>query len=170
MIELGKQQDIGEILNSINEAKKEMENDHNPQWSEDDYPNFKIPSDIEKENLYVYKEDNHIQGFIVIEKDKGEYERLVKTSKEPSYILHRLTIPKKYRHLGIAKKLIRFAEELATKNKIKVVKGDTEVSNTKMNNLFKKLGYIEKGTFIYEDYPGKYIYYEKEVGSDTHEI
>ena len=51
MIELGKQQDIGEILNSINEAKKEMENDHNPQWSEDDYPNFKIPSDIEKENL-----------------------------------------------------------------------------------------------------------------------
>jgi len=150
MIELGKQQDIEEILNSINEAKQEMENEHNPQWSEDDYPNFKIPSDIEK--------------------DKGEYERLVKTSKEPSYILHRLTIPKKYRHLGFAKKLIRFAEELATKNKIKVVKGDTEISNTKMNNLFKKLGYIEKGTFIYEDYPGKYIYYEKKVGSDTHEI
>ena len=167
MIQLGTMEDIEEILKTINEAKQEMQEENNPQWSEDNYPNCKIPSDIEKENLYIFKEDNSIKGFIVIEEDKGEYENLVETRKEKSYILHRMTIPKKYRKLGIAQKPMHFAEDLAYKNDVKILKADTEASNSKMNNLFKKLGYEQKGTFIYDDYPGKCIYYEKYLGSDN---
>ena len=41
-------------------------------------------------------------------------------------------------------------------NDAKIVKSDTEVSNTKMNNLFIKEGYKYKGKFSYDDYPGIY--------------
>ena len=142
MIQLGTIEDIAEIITIINEVKKEMEEEKN-------------------RNLYVYKDNNIMEGFIVIEQDNGEYKDLVKTSQEKSCVIHRLTVSQKYRNLGIAKKLMQFAEEIAFQNASKVLKGDTEVSNIKMNNLFKKLGYIEKGKFSYEDYPGNYIYYEK---------
>lgn len=39
-----------------------------------------------------------------------------------------------------------------------------------MNQLFIKVGYIKKGTFVYDDYPGEYNYYEKNLGSEEHEI
>lgn len=53
---------------------------------------------------------------------------------------------------------------MAIKNNIKVLKGDTEEKNLKMNSLFIKLNYKKMGEFEYDDYPGHYIYYEKEVG------
>ena len=51
----------------------------------------------------------------------------------------------------------------AKENNIKILKGDTEISNTKMNNLFIKEGYKYIGRFSYNDYPGIYNYYEKEI-------
>lgn len=166
MIEQATQEDLSSIIEIIKEAKKEMETENNPQWSEEDYPESKIPGDIQNKSLYLYKEENNIKGFIVITKDTGEYEGLIENSKDASYILHRMCIPKKYRHLGIASKLINFAEKKAKENSIGFIKADTEVSNKKMNNLFLKLGFIHKGYFIPEDYPGKYNYYEKMIGCE----
>ena len=64
---------------------------------------------------------------------------------------------------NIAYKLFKFAEQYAKMNDAKIVKSDTEVSNTKMNNLFNKLGFAYIGKFSYDDYPGNYNYYEKRL-------
>ncbi len=166
MIKQAKYSDLPEIMCIIKEAIKEMQIEKNPQWgsTEENYPNEeRFIKDIEKNSLYLYKEENEIRGFISITIDNHEYENLIKTSTETSYILHRMSIPKKFRKQGIASKLMLFAEKLGKENNIDVIKADTEISNTKMNHLFLKMGYVLKGTFSYEDYPGNYNYYEKNI-------
>lgn len=166
MIEQAKYSDLEEIMRIIKKAIEEMREDKNPQWgsTEENYPNEEqFIKDIEKKRLYLYKEENEIRGFITITVDNHEYEDLIKTSSEKSYILHRMCIPKKFRKQSIASKLMLFAEKLGKENDISVLKADTEISNTKMNHLFLKMGYVLKGTFIYEDYPGTYNYYEKNI-------
>ncbi len=167
MIELAKLTDLAEIMNIINEAIEEMREENNPQWgsTEENYPNEEIfKKDIEQKTLYILKEDNTIKGFITIANDVHDYDALIANSQKKSYILHRMCIPKKYRKLGIASRLMLFAENKARENNISVLKADTEVSNIKMNNLFQKQGFAYKGKFMYEDYPGEYNYYEKYIG------
>lgn len=164
MIRIANTKDIEAIMIIIKEAQREMEETNNPQWNEEnDYPSRnKMLSDIKNKDLYVY-EETVIKGFMAITRDKEEYQGLVETTSYSAYILHRLAIKKEYRKEGIATKLFKYAEEMAKKNKVSLLKADTEIHNNKMNNLFKKLGFIKKGEFEYDDYPGHYIYYEKEM-------
>ena len=157
---------LDEVDLIMNEIKEEMRNENNPQWgsTEDDYPSKKrLKEDINNNRMYIYVEEDKIKGVLSIIEDTGEYDELLENSQEKAYILHRLAIPIQYRNNNIATKLLRFAEKIAKENNIKVLKSDTEISNTKMNNLFIKEGYKYKGKFSYDDYPGIYKYYEKEI-------
>lgn len=164
MIRLANLSDLDNIMEIIDEIKKEMKEENNPQWNEeDDYPNKeKFISDMKKNQLYVYEDNQIIKGLIVISKE-DDYQKLLKTSNKPSYILHRLAIKKEFRKEGLASSLFKYAEDLAKENNMEILKADTEEHNLKMNNLFIKLGFKKKGEFEYDDYPGHYIYYEKEI-------
>jgi len=164
MIRLANVSDLDDIMEIIDEIKKEMKEENNPQWNEeDDYPNKeKFISDMKKNQLYVYEDNQIIKGLIVISKE-DDYQKLLKTSNKPSYILHRLAIKKEFRKEGLASSLFKYAEDLAKENNMEILKADTEEHNLKMNNLFIKLGFKKKGEFEYDDYPGHYIYYEKEI-------
>ncbi len=163
MIRLAKIDDLNKIMIIIKDIQKEMAMENNPQWNEeDDYPNKdKFLSDLEKGELYVY-DDGLIKGFMVISKEDNYHEVVESTNKE-AYILHRLAIKSDCRGEGLATKFFEFAEELAKENNISLLKADTEKHNTKMNALFEKVGFRQKGEFEYDDYPGHYIYYEKEI-------
>ena len=166
MIEKADIKDLNEVISIMEDIKQEMRDEHNPQWgsTEDNYPSDdKLNEDITKDSMYKYVEDNVIKGVVTIMQDDGEYDLVIENSKKKSYIIHRLAVPKQYRKQGIATKLMEFAEEMAKNNNIEVLKSDTEVCNDKTNKLFIKLGYEFKGIFIYDDYPGKYNYYEKEI-------
>ena len=159
-------ENLEEVNKIMNDIKEEMRNENNPQWgsTEADYPSKeRLKEDIDNNRMYIYVEDNTIKGILSIVEDDGEYEELIENSHEPAYILHRLAIPKQYRNNNIATKLMNFAEEKAKENNVKVLKSDTEVCNTKMNSLFIKKGYKYIGKFSWDDYPGVYNYYEKEV-------
>ena len=165
MIRLANIKDLDNIMDIIREIQKEMKAENNPQWNEDDdYPNKeKFITDIENKSLYIYEGEDIIKGFIAITKDNGEYDELLETTNKPAFILHRIAIKKDNRKEGIATILFNYAEDLAKEANIKLLKADTEEHNIKMNNLFTKLGFIKKVEFEYDDYPGHYIYYEKEL-------
>lgn len=166
MIEKANINDLYEIVNIMDDIKQEMRDEHNPQWgsTEEDYPSIdRIKEDIKTNNLYKYVDDNRIKGVISIMEDTKEYDEVIENSHKKAYIIHRLAIPQMYRKNNIATKLMEYALNKAKEEGIEILKSDTEVSNDKMNRLFIKLGYIYKGQFVYDDYPGKYNYYEKEV-------
>lgn len=164
MFRLATNNDLTSIMQIVKDIQEEMKNENNPQWNaEDDYPNIdKFSSDIYKKELYVYEDNQIIKGFMTISME-NDYQDLLKTSDKKAYILHHLAVKSNYRKEGIATMFLNFAEDLARTNNIEVLKADTEEHNVKMNNLFLKLGFKEKGEFEYDDYPGHYIYYEKDL-------
>ena len=142
MIRKAKISDVGTIMTIINETVKEMKSYGNNQWDEN-YPNSEtFINDIKNDSLYVYEEDNNIKGFICIDCNQAaEYENLNWSLNEKCMVAHRIAVNTKFRNSGIATKLMSFCEELALKEGIIYIKTDTYSLNTKMNSLFKKLGY-----------------------------
>ena len=167
MIELATLEDLMQVEVIMNSIKEEMRNEGNPQWgsTDDDYPSkSKLLDDIHKKKMIKFVEDDTIKGIVSLARDyDGEYDGLLENSKEESVVIHRLAIPKEYRKQKIATKLIRFVEVEAKNNQIKVLKSSTEVANEKMNKFLIREGFTHKGIYQYEDYPGVYNYFEKEI-------
>lgn len=167
MIELATKEDLSQVELIMKTIKEEMRLEGNPQWgsTDDDYPSVaKLLDDIDKQKMIKYVENNTIKGIVSLARDYArEYDGLLENSEEDSFIIHRLAIPQEYRKQNIATKLIRYAEVYAKDHQVRVLKSSTEVSNFKMNNFLIREGFICKGNYTYEDYPGIYNYFEKEI-------
>ena len=167
MIELATLEDLSQVELIMKRIKEEMRKEGNPQWgsTDDDYPSLaKLLDDIEKQKMVKYVEDNVIKGIVSLARDTArEYDGLLDNSIEDSIIIHRLAVPQEYRKQQIATKLIQYAEVHAKNNQINVLKSATEVSNDKMNKFLIRHGFEHKGIYTYEDYPGEYNYFEKEI-------
>lgn len=164
MIREAKVTDLQDIMRITKEIVMEMKNDGNPQWH-DNYPTIEdFSQDINNQTLYVYEENNKVIAFICITKDyDNEYESVLQSTKEDAYIMHRLGVDKSYRSSGIASILMSYAEELAQKDNVYLMKTDTEVNNLKMNRLFTKLGYKKVSNLTWSDNDGLFNYYEKRL-------
>ena len=167
MIEHATKDDLKTVTEIMESIKEEMRLEGNPQWgsTDDDYPSIKkLLDDIENKKMMKYVEDNTIKGIISVARDTArEYDGLLENSLEDSFVIHRLAIPQAYRKQNIATKLMKHVEVYAQDHQVRVLKSSTEVSNTKMNNLFLREGFVYKGNYSYDDYPGLYNYYEKEI-------
>ena len=110
----------------------------------------------------MYEEDNNIKGFICIDCNQAkEYENLKWSLNEKCMVAHRIAVNTKFRNAGIATKLMSFCEELASKEGIRYIKTDTYSLNTKMNSLFKKLGYKFIGEVKFLSKEKAFYCYEK---------
>ena len=167
MITLATKDDLIQVELIMKTIKEEMRQEGNPQWgsTDDDYPSItKLLDDIESKKMIKYVEDNQIKGIVSLARDiTREYDGLLENSEEDSFIIHRLAVPQEYRKQNIATKLIQYAEVHAKNHQVHVLKSSTEVSNHKMNKFLDRQGFVYKGIYTYEDYPGIYNYYEKEI-------
>jgi len=142
MITKAKFSDVEEIMEIIKTTVEEMKSYNNTQWDES-YPQGKdFEKDIEKGELYVESEGEHIRGFICVNYiEPLEYSDLQWSSNEKCMVVHRMAVNSKFRNSGVGSKLMNFVEELAVRNGVKYLKTDTYSINTKMNSLFKKFNY-----------------------------
>lgn len=167
MIRFATIDDLNQVEMIMKSIKEEMRQEGNPQWgsTDDDYPSVaKLLDDIQNRKMIKYVEDNTIKGIVSLARDTSrEYDGLLENSLEDSFVIHRLAVPQEYRKQNIATKLIRYAEVHAKNHQVNVLKSSTEVSNEKMNRFLVREGFIYKGIYQYDDYPGIYNYYEKEL-------
>ena len=167
MIELATLEDLLKVEMIMKNIKEEMRQEGNPQWgsTDDDYPSIaKLQDDIEKQKMIKYVENNTIKGIVSLARDTArEYDGLLDNSVDDSFIIHRLAVPQEYRKQQIATKLIQYAEVHAKNHQVNVLKSSTEISNDKMNNFLLRHGFVQKGNYQYDDYPGVYNYFEKEL-------
>ena len=142
MIRKANLNDINNIMDIIKATIKEMKTYNNTQWDEN-YPQAKdFIKDIQGEELYVETEDEEIKGFICINYiEPEEYDELNWSSDNKAMVIHRMAVNPKFRQQGVATKMMKFAEELASDNNVVYLKTDTYSVNTKMNSLFKKCGF-----------------------------
>lgn len=159
--------DLDSIMKIIKETVEEMRSYNNTQWDES-YPqasNFAY--DIEKEELYVEDIDKEVAGFICVNYiEPDEYKELNWSLDEKSMVVHRMAVNNAHRNKGVAKNLMKFAEELAREQNVKYLKTDTYSINIKMNSLFKKCGYklIGEMSFLGKEKP--FYCYDKILGNE----
>ena len=151
MIRLANINDLNQVMNCINDAKSLFKNDGSDQWQDlDNYPNEStMTNDINRNELYVYEENNQILGCIVLSsKIEQCYDDMNIGSwinNGPYMVIHRLAVRKNQYRKGIAKALIDFTIELTKKVNIKSIKVDTKRENIRMLNLLTKCGFEKRG-------------------------
>jgi ribosomal protein S18 acetylase RimI-like enzyme len=154
---------LNEIMMIINDAIIEMESKGIYQW-DDIYPGKDIISkDIEEENLFIFIEDETIKGFIVLnEHQEAEYKSIdwkYKSGKQ--MVIHRLCVNPLFQGKGIAKSLVRFAEDYGRQYGYNSMRLDAFKENKGACGLYEKLGYEKTG--MVEFRKGHFYCFEKSL-------
>lgn len=145
MIRKAKREDIGKIMEIVREAIALMNGEGNTQWDQS-YP---LPEDffrdMDEGTLYVY-DDGEVRGFVCINWEQPpEYEPVAWKSDREATVIHRMAISEQSRGQGIAKLFMGYAEQIAQENGENYIRTDTNSMNTRMNEMFRKLGYTKAG-------------------------
>ena len=154
--------DLDGIMVIIKKIVKEMNSYGNYQW-DDSYP---APSDftddIEKGDLYVEETGEKIASFICLNNvEAPEYKELEWSSGQKALVVHRMGVNPDFRGMGLAKKLMEFADELAVEKELHYIKVDTSSENIKMDSLLKKCGFKYIGMVQFAGVDGDFCCYDK---------
>jgi len=163
LIRLATLNDIPQIIQLITEVVPVMITSGNLQW-DNNYPNIAVfTNDIDRGQLWIAEIEGKIAGITAITTDQEpEYAKVGWDIKEIAIVTHRLAVSPQYQGLGIATALLQQAEHEALRRNIKILRIDTNTSNSATQKLFPKLGYIYVGEIGLGFRPGLRFYcYEK---------
>ena len=116
-----------------------------PKWSED-YPDLEyIKSSIEKEELYLYKEDNDIVSSIVLNHEfNPEYKDIVwniDAKSDEIIVMHAFAVDSNFSGKGIGKEVFNQIKSNALEKNIKTIRIDIIEGNTGGKRVFEKFGF-----------------------------
>ena len=117
------------------------------QW-DDSYPSREIfAADIAAKTLFKITSGKEIAGIIVLNENQApEYSAITwQDNKGRPLVVHRLCLLPAFQGKGLARKLMRFAEEYALKNKFSSIRLDTYSKNFIALNLYDSLQYRRTG-------------------------
>ena len=167
-------EEISKLYDDVCEYLSEHKN--YPGWKKGIYPTIDdADAGIKESSLYVAKDNNRIVGTMILrhkpEEGYKNVEWMTDNNYEKIYVVYTLAVHPDFIGLGIGKKLLDFAEELARKEECISLRLDVVKGNIPAENLYKKCGYKYIGTTSlgYEAYGLPwYNLYEKvlELGSE----
>ena len=142
-IVMAKETDLPRILEIYDIAKAYMRASGNPNQWNGAYPDQDtLRTDIEKQQLYVYKKDGHIHGvFMLLLEEEPTYAYIEDGSwreERPYGTIHRLAGDGEVR--GLFAKCVAFCE-----SKMKYLRADTHFDNHTMQHLLEKNGFERRG-------------------------
>jgi len=150
--------ELPEIWNIIQGAIQRRKEDGSNQW-QDGYPNPEVlQNDIDKEAAFVLTENNTIVGYCaVLINDEPEYANIEGKwlTNADFVVFHRVAIAETHLGKGLAKKIFKYIEDFAIKNKIYSIKADTNFDNLAMISIFEKIGYTFCGEVYFRGSPRK---------------
>lgn len=161
--------DMERIWRIISDAKSFMAANGRNQWDES-YP---LPENIEKDisdgTAYV-AECNGLAAYASIVFDgEPSYDRIVGRWSDslPYVVIHRLAVSSCFKGQGIAKRFMRYAEELAIARNVFRFRADTNFDNKEMLAIFEKSGFRYCGKIYYSDCGrnAERLAYEKIIGA-----
>ncbi|UFT99803.1 GNAT family N-acetyltransferase [Radiobacillus kanasensis] len=164
MIRLAELKDLPAIMEVVSASVEVMNGQGNFQW-DNTYPlaeNFQ--GDLDKQELYVYEEDEHVLGAVAIsEKEHSEYHEISWSSDAPAITTKRLAVHPEARGKGIADAFFRKAEEVSIDKGLRYLKTDTFSKNTYAQKLFARHGYTFVEKRLVPEKEDSLLYYEKKV-------
>lgn len=168
-IRLAEPEDVNAVMRIVRRAVPLMLASGNQQWNEN-YPNAEVFAKDERQGeLWVVAGTSAdrmaIVGAMTLTTEPSlEYVAVGWDLNEPSIVAHRLVVDPEARGQGIAKLLLRHAEELARSRKVGVIRLDTNTQNRAMRQLLKKLSYRYAGEISLTGREGlRFCCYEKRL-------
>lgn len=164
-IQKANHKDLASILEITKDALNTMKAMNFHQWDEN-YPSEEVfQEDIQAQELYVFKENNEILGFICVnEKFEPDFYKQISFNKnydDKAFYLHRLAVKQSAKGKGVAQKLLNFCENFALQHQKASLRADTHSKNIPMNSLFKKLDFKFCGNFDIPHHQDTFFAYEK---------
>ena len=144
-IELAEINDLEDIMKMIHNCANDLISKNIFQWNEK-YPSRDIfLADIEKKNLFIFKNDSGVIGCVALSYEKDiEYNDIKWLTKDDENLyVHRLAVDPKFQQQGIGRLLMDFAEDYARDKKLKSVRLDTFSKNDRNNRFYKSRKYIQ---------------------------
>jgi len=142
-------EEIGKLYDDVCNYLCEHEN--YPGWKKGIYPNENDAKDgVDESALYIAKDNNKIVGTVILrhkpEEGYKNVEWAVENNYEKIYVIYTLAVHPNSFGLGIGKKLLDFAEEIARKEGCFSLRLDVVKGNIPAESLYKKCGYKCVGT------------------------
>ncbi|NFO88482.1 GNAT family N-acetyltransferase [Clostridium botulinum] len=164
-ISKGQKQDISDIFDIISNCIKHMESQGIYQWNKF-YPSADIiENDIESEHCYVLNDNGKCIAYVAINEEQyPEYSQIKWFSDgRKVLVIHRLSVHPESQGKGIAKKVLNFIEDMATKNNYSCIRLDAYSGNETALKLYEHFGYKKAGQvyFPWRDLP--FYCYEKNI-------
>ena len=147
--------DLPEIMQIVQYAKKSLKKHGIDQW-QGEYPTAEdIGKDIERRVSYVVKHGGETAGFFALTTEREpSYDAITDgkwSNDEPYCVIHRCAVAEAYRGSGIAKYMMRAAEEQAEKLGVRYIRTDTHRKNKAMLTLLRESGYRYRGNIVIEE-------------------
>jgi len=162
MIRIARLEDLDQILEIVKETVIDLQNEGNYQWDENYPTKINFETDLKNADLYVYEKNNEVAGFICInKKEDSAYLPLTWRRAKDAVVIHRFAVKRSYQRQKIGSKLVEFAEHFAENKGIKYIKVDTNSKNSRMNALFKHLGFEFVGQIHLRDVKEPFYCYDK---------
>ena len=146
--------DAVRVFDLIDDAKTFFKANGIDMWQRG-YPQFvDIADDISSGNAYVCTDGELVVGYIFVTFEEEDFHSTLegKWEDDDPAVFHRIIVDPDYRHCGIGKELISFAEDLAKDKGCTSMRTETDVTNTPMTSLMAELGYSERGPLIFRDF------------------
>ena len=161
--------DLDQIMNIISDAQLFMKQNGVNQW-QNGYPTREIcKEDISKDSCYVFTVEGSVAGVISVLFELEKSYQTVEdgawlTGDAPYAAFHRAAVGEKFRGMGVANRMLLFAENLAVECGYKSIRGDTHRDNRAMRALLEKRGFAHCGTIHLDgisDAENERVCYEK---------
>ena len=147
--------DLDQIMPIIDEAKKFLKEDGNPQW-QSGYPNVDaISTDIEQDAAWVLIVDQKVAGYTAVtsgpDPNYHQIDGRWNNDLDPYVAIHRVAISNEYRGMHLASYLLSSLISLHYAEGVRNYRGDTFRRNEIVQHLVKDAGFIERGTIKNDD-------------------
>mgnify|MGYP002605732219 FL=1 len=147
--------DLDQIMPIIDEAKKFLKEDGNPQW-QSGYPNVDaISTDIEQDAAWVLIGDQKVAGYTAVtsgpDPNYHQIDGRWNNDLDPYVAIHRVAISNEYRGMHLASYLLSSLISLHYAEGVRNYRVDTFRRNEIVQHLVKDAGFIERGTIKNDD-------------------
>ena len=170
MIRKANPNDLSEIKKLTEACAKALQQQNIFQWNKHYPSREKLQKDIEKQELYVFEQENMITSIIVLtSKMDAVYRNIKWLSKTGNNLyVHRLATHPEYWGKGYARKMMDFAEEFAKNKNFISIRLDTFSENIRNQKFYESRGYTKLGD-VYFPHKNEHPFhcYEKLLASSA---
>ncbi|EEJ71975.1 GNAT family N-acetyltransferase [Lactobacillus ultunensis] len=147
--------DLDEIMPIIDEAKRFLKEDGNPQWQSGYPDSATISSDIENGEAWVLIVNQNIAGYTAVtsgpDPNYHQIDGRWKNDLDPYVAIHRVAISNEYRGMHLASYLLSSLISMHYDQGVRNYRVDTFRTNEIVQHLVEDSGFTERGTIKNDD-------------------